>query len=122
MNEQTVLKSSRYVFFIGCVILGILGIFFKDVSYVLGYILGYIINTIVFLLTIKMVDGILTFSNIMIVVFAFILKLGLYALGFYLAVKLSYIHIIGVFMGYMINKVTIYKEGYKHKGGEMSGN
>lgn len=119
MNEITVLKRSVYVFLIGCLILGIIGIIFHDISYIFGFVLGYIINVIVFLLIIKMSEGILKFSiSTAIIAIMFLVKLALYALGFYIAVKSQWFHIFGVFMGYMLTKISIYVEGYIHKGGE----
>ena len=105
MNEKTVLKRSVLVFFIGCLILTIVGLLIKDMSYVVGLILGYVINVFVFLLIMKMT----------------ILKLLLYAVGFYISVKVDFVHIFGVFLGYFVIKITIYLEGYIHKGGEVDG-
>lgn len=122
MNEKTVLKSSIYVFLVGCLLLGILGLFLRDISYVLGFVLGYIINVVVFCLIIKMSEDILKFSmSTIIVVIMFLVKLALYALGFYVAVKSSWFHIFGVFLGYLVTKVTINIEGLRHKGGEVDG-
>lgn len=122
MNEKTVLKSSIYVFLVGCLLLGVLGLFLRDISYVLGFVLGYIINVVVFCLIIKMSEGILKFSmSTIIVVIMFLVKLALYALGFYVAVKSSWFHIFGVFLGYLVTKVTINIEGLRHKGGEVDG-
>lgn len=122
MNEKTVLKRSLYVFLIGLVIFGIVGIILKNISYLTGFVLGYVINLLVFMIIIKMSEGILKFSTaIPIVAFMFILKLILYAIGFFIAIKTPYIHILGVFIGYMVTKVTIYMEGYTHKGGEVDG-
>lgn len=118
MNEKDVLRRSLYLFFIGCFLFVIIGILLKNISYLLGFILGYMINVIVFLLIIKMSDEILnTDMSTIFVIMGFVLKLALYALGFYIAVKFEWIHIFGVFIGYMITKLTIYIEGYIHKGG-----
>lgn len=122
MNEKTVLKSSLYVFFAGCILFGIVGILTKDISYLLGIIVGYVINVLVFLIIIKMTDLILQMSmSTIIVVIMFFVKLLLYAGGFLLAVKTNYVHILGVFCGYLITKITIFIEGYVHKGGEVDG-
>ncbi len=122
MNEKIILKNSVYVFLGGCLLTGVAGIILQDISYLLGLILGYIINVLVFLLIIKMSEGILKFSmSTAIIVVMFIVKLGMYALGFIIAVKTPWIHIIGVFLGYMCSKITIYIEGYRHKGGEVDG-
>jgi hypothetical protein len=122
MNEKTVLKRSVLVFFIGCLILTIVGLLIKDMSYVVGLILGYVINVFVFLLIMKISEGILKYkmSTVMIMVMT-ILKLLLYAVGFYISVKVDFVHIFGVFLGYFVIKITIYLEGYIHKGGEVDG-
>ena len=99
MNEKTVLKSSIYVFLVGCLGLGLLSLFIQNISYILGFILGYIINIIVFLMIMKMSEGILKFSmSTAIIAVMFLAKLAL---------------------GYMVTKVTIYVEGFIHKGGEV---
>ena len=122
MNEKTVLKSSLYVFFAGCILFGIVSLLTKDISYLLGIIVGYVINVLVFLIIIKMTDLILQMSmSTIIVVMMFFVKLLLYAVGFLLAVKTSYVHILSVFCGYLITKITIFIEGYVHKGGEVDG-
>ena len=60
-------------------------------------------------------------SSTIFVAMGFVLKLALYALGFYISVKTQSIHILGVFLGYLITKLTIYVEGFVHKGGEVDG-
>lgn len=120
MNEKTVLKSSIYVFLVGCLGLGLLSLFIQNISYILGFILGYIINIIVFLMIMKMSEGILKFSmSTAIIAVMFLAKLALYALGFYISVKSPWFHLLGVFLGYMVTKVTIYVEVFIHKGGEV---
>lgn len=120
MNEKTVLKSSIYVFLVGCLGLGLLSLCIQNISYILGFILGYIINIIVFLMIMKMSEGILKFSmSTAIIAVMFLAKLALYALGFYISVKSPWFHLLGVFLGYMVTKVIIYVEGFIHKGGEV---
>lgn len=122
MNEKTVLKSSIYVFLIGCFLLLLISLFLQDISYILGFVLGYIINVLVYLLIMKMSEGILKFSiSTAIIAMMFVVKLALYALGFFVAVKSSWFHIFGVFLGYLVTKVTINIEGFRHKGGEIDG-
>lgn len=122
MNENKVIRQSFYVFMMGCVVFSLLGFFVSDISYVIGFIVGYVINMGVFMLIIKMSTEILTMkSSSILIALGFIFKLLLYALGFYLAVKLSWIHIIGVFFGYLVTKITIYISGYMNKGGEGCG-
>ena len=48
MNENTVVKRSVYIAIIGSLLMLILGIITKDISYFLGFVLGYVINVIVF--------------------------------------------------------------------------
>lgn len=122
MNEKTVLKNSLWVFLIGCLLLSVIGLFFRDISYLGGFILGYIINVLVFVVIMKMSEGILKLKmSTVIIAIMSIVKLLLYAVGFYISVKVSWIHILGVFLGYFVMKITIYAEGYVHKGGEVDG-
>lgn len=119
MNEKEVLKTSVYVWLVGCLMMLVLGLVMQDISYLLGLIIGYAISVIAFLLIIKMSEGILKYAmSSLIVAGMFILKLILYALGFYIAVQSPYVHLVTVFIGYMMIKMTIYLEGYIHKGGE----
>lgn len=119
MDEKDVSRTSRYLFLMGCFLFIIVGILLKDVSYLLGFILGYIINIVVFQLIIRMTDEILKLSmSTVIIIVMFIVKLVLYTLGFYIAVKSKWFHLFGVFVGYMITKLSIYLSGYIHKGGE----
>lgn len=121
MNEKNVIKRSFQVFLIGCLLFIVLGIFFKDISYLFGFILGYMLNLIIFYMIIKMSEGILTFSmSTIIIVIMFIAKLLVYSLGFFIAVKSDWFHLLGVFVGYMITKISIYVEGYIHKGGDVN--
>ena len=123
MNEKTVLKRSVHVFFIASLIILIMSLCLQDISYIFGFILGYIINIIVFLMIMKMSEGILKFSmSTAIIAVMFLAKLALYALGFYISVKSPWFHLLGVFLGYMVTKVTIYVEGFIHKGGEINEN
>lgn len=122
MNEKTVLKRSLWVFLVGCFLLGVIGLFLNDISYLMGFVLGYIINILVFMLIIQMSESILKFKmSVIIIVIMSILKLLLYALGFYISVRIKWIHMLGVFLGYFVMKVTIYVEGYIHKGGDVDG-
>ena len=56
----------------------------------------------------------------LIVALSFPLKLVLYGLGFYAAIKLSYLHLVSVFVGYLTIKISIYIEGYLLRGGEVN--
>ena len=121
MSEKNVIKRSIQVFIAGCILFSILGIFLKDISYVFGFVIGYLINLVVFNIIIKSSEGILALSlSLPIVIMSFVGKLLAYALGFYLAMKLECVNLIGVFVGYMTIKISIYLEGYKNKGGEIN--
>lgn len=122
MNEITVMKRSVSIFLLGCLLFGIVGLIFRDISYIFGFVLGYIINIIDFYLIIKMSDGILKFKMpVVLVAMMFIVKLMMYGLGFYVAIKSSWIHIVGVFFGYLCMKISIHVEDHVHKGGEGNG-
>lgn len=121
MNEKNVVKQSFQIFLIGCLLLSIIAICLKDISYLFGFIIGYLLNLVVFYMIIKMSEGILTFSmSIPLVVIMLFAKLLVYALGFFIAVKLELVNLIGVFAGYMITKISIYVEGYRNKGGDIN--
>lgn len=119
MNENNIIKRSMQVFILGILMFGILGFFINDFSYVLGFIIGYLLNLVVFNIIIKMSESILNLSmSTPIVIIGFVGKLFIYALGFFIAIKLESVNIIGVFIGYMSTKISIYLEGYKNKGGD----
>lgn len=119
MNENNVIKRSIYVFVAGILLLGMLGLFINDLSYVVGFIIGYLLNLVVFNMIIKMSESILNLSvSTPLIAIGFIGKLLVYSLGFFIAIKLDSVNIIGVFIGYMSTKISIYLEGYKNKGGD----
>jgi hypothetical protein len=121
MNEKNVVKRSVFLFLIGIILFSIIGVLLKDISYLFGFILGYLLNLVIFYLIIKMSEGILTFSmSTTIVIIMFIVKMLIYALGFIIAVKSKWFHLLGVFMGYMMTKLSIYVEGYINRGGEIN--
>lgn len=120
MNENTVLKNSIKLSSIGLLLFVITAGITKDSSYIFGYLVGYGINVLTFLLIIQSSTMLLNLrggtSGIIMVMF--IIKLLLYALGFFLALKLPNIfNIVGVFVGYFVIKVTIYIDGHRNKGG-----
>lgn len=115
MNEGVVLKYSIRIFLIGLCMSVIPCIYFNTISYASGFIIGYIINVLVFLLIIQASTVILQLQSgsIAIVAVLFIIKLVLYAIGFYSAIRFANrISIVTVFMGYFVMKVTIYITGY----------
>lgn len=119
MNEKEVLKRSVYIFIGACILIGIVSIVTRDISYLLGLILGYIINILTFYITIKSTEALLQMSSSAVfIALTFLVKIVIYAVGLFMAIKLNLFHILGVFIGYMLIKVAIYIEGYRHKGGD----
>lgn len=115
MNENTVMSHSKYVFLIALAIAGLVSLLLMDISYFLGIIVGYIVSLIIFQIIIKMSDLILAISSntISLVIILFLTKLLIYGLGFFIAIKVSWINIITVFFGYFIIKITIYIDTYR---------
>lgn len=119
MNEKDVLKGSIYIFMGVCLLMGIVSLITRDISYLLGLILGYVINVLSFYITIKSTEALLHMSSSTVFIsFSFLIKLTLYAIGFIMAIQLKWVHILGVFIGYMLMKLAVYMEGYIHKGGD----
>lgn len=119
MNEKDVIKSSYLLLIIGSVLFLVVSLITKDLSFLLGYLMGYVIDLIIFYIIIKMCDLMLQMNqSTFLVILMNIFKLLIYAAGFILAVKSKYFHIVGVFFGYMVTKLSIYLEGIKHKGGD----
>ena len=102
-------------FLIALAIAGLVSLLLMDISYFLGIIVGYIVSLIIFQIIIKMSDLILVISSntISLVIILFLTKLLIYGLGFFIAIKVSWINIITVFLGYFIIKITIYIDTYR---------
>ena len=115
MNENTVMSHSKYVFLIALAIAGLVSLLLMDISYFLGIIVGYIVSLIIFQIIIKMSVLILAISSntISLVIILFLTKLLIYGLGVFIAIKVSWINIITVFLGYFIIKITIYIDTYR---------
>ena len=115
MNENTVLSHSKYIFLVALAIAGLVSLLLMDISYFLGIIVGYIVSMIIFQIIIKMSDLILAISSntISLVIILILTKLLIYGLGFFIAIKVSWINIITVFLGYFIIKITIYIDTYR---------
>ena len=115
MNENTVMSHSKYVFLVALAIAGLVSLLLMDISYFLGIIVGYIVSLIIFQIIIKMSDLIVAISSntISLVIILFLTKLLIYGLGFFIAIKVSWINIITVFLGYFIIKITIYIDTYR---------
>lgn len=121
MNEKSVIKSSLVVFIVGLLLCYILDILIKDNSYLYGFVIGYLLNLVIFYMTIKTSESILNLSPVTpLVILGIVLKLIIYSIGFYIAIKIEWINILGVFIGYMSIKIAIYLEGYKNKGGDIN--
>ena len=75
-----------------------------------------IVSLIVFKMIIKISDLILALSTstISLVVVLFFAKLFVYGAGFFIAIKVSWINIITVFLGYFIIQATIYIDAYRN--------
>lgn len=120
MNEKSVIKSSVKIGAVIFLLFFAVGLAIHDISYPLGYLLGYIINFIVFLITIFTSTEILNLKlSVIPVVISVIGKMVLLALGFYIAIKVSYFNLIGVFVGYLTTRISIIIEGYIQKGGDV---
>ena len=115
MNENTVLSHSKYIFLVALAIAGLVSLLLMDISYFLGIIVGYIVSMIIFQIIIKMSDLLFAISSntISLVIILFFTKLLIYGLGFFIAIKVSWINIITVFLGYFIIKITIYIDTYR---------
>ena len=116
MNEKTVMSHSKYVFLVALAIAGVVSLIVSDISYLIGMIVGYIVSLIVFKMIIKISDLILALSTstINLVVFLFFAKFFVYGAGFFIAIKVSWINIITVFLGYFIIQATIYIDAYRN--------
>lgn len=112
-NEQQLKQESIKTGLFGCVIAIIVSILLKKLYIIGGYFLGVIISYVVLLIDCQAADGILK-SKInrpyMISILFFIFKLGIYAIGFVIAVKIPVIfNVFSVFVGYLTTKLTIYR-------------
>lgn len=110
MNERDVQLESRKIFVFILLFFCLLGFFLKSIAYPLGVIVGYIVCYINFILTIKLSQIILQEGHqILLIVLMFMLKLFLMAIGFMMAVIWKeYVHLLGVFLGYLTTPITIY--------------
>lgn len=124
MKEETaIIKKSVPVFLLCALIMTIIGLLFREISYVLGLTLGYVINLVIFKIIAITVDNILLFRSKIsaaIVMFSYLIKMVIYGFGFFLAVKLpSVFNIFTVTIGYFMIKLTIFYYDYRiRKRGE----
>lgn len=107
--KQECLKTGGF----GCLILGLISLVLKNIALINGYVLGVLIAYSILLFDCSMIDGILQMKNnrpYMLMGLFFFIKLGMYAIGFYVAVKIPVIFsLITVFIGYLNTKLTIYR-------------
>lgn len=122
MNEKKVIKQSFNVFIVIAAILFFWAIFKSDWNWLSGLMLGYGLGLVNFLLVMKTCESILKLSSsVVLVIIMNVAKLLIYALGFLLACVTPWFHLGGVFIGYLIMKLSIYVVGYRYKGGEKIG-
>lgn len=121
MIEKIIMKKSIPVFLTTLLITSIIGIPLGYYTVPLGVLIGYVIGLGALMLTASFTDALLTYQT-QVKAFAgilFIVKIGLYALGIFVAIKLPTIfHYGGVVLGYFVVKITIYLISVKNKGGE----
>lgn len=97
----------------GCVVALIVAILLKNMAILGGYILGFLISIIIYRIDCQYASGII--ASRMTKMYAlyglfFILKLGIYAIGFLIAVKVPVIFsLFSVAVGYLTTKLTIYR-------------
>lgn len=122
MNEKKVIKQSFNVFIVIAAILFFWAIFKSGWNWLSGLMLGYGLGLVNFLLVMKTCESILKLSSsVVLVIIMNVAKLLIYALGFLLACVTPWFHLGGVFIGYLIMKLSIYVVGYRYKGGEKIG-
>ena len=112
-NEQQLKQECIKTATFGCLIALIVTIFSKCVFILGGYGLGVIFAYLILLIDCKFANLILksqTNRPKMMAMLLYFFKLGIYASGFLLAVKIPVIfNIIAVFIGYLNTKLTIYR-------------
>lgn len=121
MDEKDVQVESRKIFLFILLIFCFIGVYMRSIAYPIGVIVGYVINYINFMITIKSSDMILkTQQNILLVIVMFVLKTILLIFGFALSLLFKgYVHIVGVFFGYLIIQLTIHWLNYHLRKEEM---
>lgn len=122
-EDKEIIKRSIPMFLVLSFIMLGVSLFFGQVSYLFGFILGYGLNLVIFKVITITVDNILLFQSKMsgaIVMMSHLVKLMIYSLGFFLAVKLPMIfNIFTVTIGYFVIKLSIfYYQNRMRKRGE----
>ena len=112
-NEMQLRKEARKTGIFGSLLFTILAFVLKDKSIVLGYILGMLCSLLIYELDCYVVDFILGAKlnkTSVLQVFYYLIKMGIYALGFLLAVLIpSFFNLFSVAIGYITVKMTIYR-------------
>ena len=112
-NERHLKSQCLKTGFVGCCVLALLSLISKNIAFINGYVLGVCIAYSILLLDCSIVDGILQMKNnrpYMFMGIFFLIKLGMYAIGFYIAVKIPVIfNLVSVFIGYLNTKLTFYR-------------
>lgn len=112
-NEQQLKQESIKTAVVGAFVALVLSIFTQKFNIIGGYLLGSVFAYGILNIDCKSADGILRFQTsrpyLMTFVF-FLFKLGIYAIGFLMAVKIPVIfNLFSVFAGYLTIKLTIYR-------------
>lgn len=97
----------------GCVVALIVAILLKNMAILGGYILGFLISILIYHIDCKVAEGLLSSHmkrTFALYVLFFIFKMGIYAIGFLIAVKIPVIFsLFSVAVGYLTTKLTIYR-------------
>ena len=115
-KDRDILKRSVPVFLIFLGILLIVAMITKHIEYALGLVLGYVINIVIFKVITLTVDALLTLGNktsVVLVMFSFFIRLFIYGIGFYIAVKFpSFFSLFTVALGYFMIKLSVHIGDY----------
>ena len=117
MEINTIEKESIKIFLVLLIISGIVSAFLHSISYSLGLVLGYLLNLFIFRVIQVEADAILNSYGkltVGLIIIISLAKLGIYALGFLLAIKCpNFFNLFSVFVGYFVIKLTIFYMGYR---------
>lgn len=112
-NETDLKKKSFKTGLVGLVITALLSLILKDVSLLGGYALGFGLSLLILFLNCKSIDLLLSMQlgkTSFLQGLIFLFKMGIYAMGFFIAVKVpGLINIFTVAIGYLTIKLTIYR-------------
>ncbi len=112
-DEKDLQQQSFKTGLFGCLLMLVISLIFKNITFVLGYILGFAISQFITYVDIVVITELLAsrFSKTFGIFAAFfVFKLGIYAIGFLIAVKIPvYFCLYTVAIGYLTTKLTIYR-------------